>query len=274
MRQEFETRFTVARDRTRLAWHEIGSGPETLVLIQGLGMPGMMWAPLAREIASDGVRVLLPDNRGVGLSSTPRPPYHMHTMASDIRTVLDAAGLDRPLIAGISMGGMIAQHFAIRYADRLSGLMLVATTCGLPHGQFLKPQAIRLLLKTTLMAQRADRDDFTRLLLHEANAHRFDALFQRWGEVLGETPTSRRAFVGHLSAATRHSTGGHLHRIEVPTQVIAGAGDFLIPPRNAEIIASKIPGAELTLVDNAGHVLPFESPDALLDAVTRLRSRV
>ncbi len=271
---EFRTRFTVAPDLTRIAWHEIGDAEETLVLIQGLGMPGRVWDALAVEIAAQGFRVILPDNRGVGLSSVPTPPYDLPTMADDVRAVLDAANVERPLIAGSSMGGMIAQHFALRHAARLSGLLLISTTCGLPHGKFLNPQAIRLLLKTTLMARRANEEDFIQLLLHQDNAHRFDDFFGRLEEVFRETPTRRRAYLGHLLAATRHSTGGRLHQIALPTRVVAGEDDFLIPPANSEIIASKIPGARLRFVDGAGHVLPFERPDALIDEILALRSEV
>lgn len=268
------TRRTRSKDGTRLAWHEVGEGPQTAVLIQGLGMPGRMWSDLAEKLAKNGIRVLLPDNRGVGLSSTPIPPYTLESMADDVIAVLDAANIPNTIVAGISMGGMIAQHVVLRHPERAQGLMLVATTCGLPHGKFLEPQALALLLKTTLFAATAREDDFQRLLLAEVNFHRFPELLERWQAVLGQTPTSRKAFLGHLTAAVRHNTGSRLPSIKVPTEVVAGRADYLMPPRNAEILADRIPDARLTLVKDAGHVLPFENPDALIEAFSSLGNRI
>ncbi|MGA2021450.1 MAG: alpha/beta hydrolase, partial [Candidatus Sulfotelmatobacter sp.] len=112
----------VQNQGTKLYWDEQGRG-EPVLLIMGLGYPSCLWHRTRPVLAQDFRTVAL-DNRGVGLSDVPPGPYSISTMASDAAAVLDAAGVSRAHIFGISMGGMVAQEFALQYPARTRSLIL------------------------------------------------------------------------------------------------------------------------------------------------------
>src|SRR6476659_3223043 len=115
---------------TRIYWEEHGSG-EPLLMIMGLGYALDMWHRTA-PVMSQHFRTILFDNRGVGRSDVPSGPYPIPVMAADAAAVLDAAGVSQAHVMGMSMGGMIAQEFALQYPDRVSKLVLGCTACGGP----------------------------------------------------------------------------------------------------------------------------------------------
>ena len=127
-------RCSVTRRGVSLAYQRRGAGPPVL-LLQGLGMSGAMWLSLPGGLVKSGHLVITPDNRGSGASDAPRLPYTMSTLAADAVAVLDDAGVQRALVAGISLGGMIALRLALDHPERVHGLVLAATTCGLPLGR-------------------------------------------------------------------------------------------------------------------------------------------
>src|SRR5258708_4772752 len=120
----------------------------TVVLGQGLGLWSRFWFKVPERLAQgpDGWRVVVLDNRGVGRSDKPRGPYRMATLADDVAAVLDEARIDRAHVVGISLGGMIAQHVALRHPSRVSGLLLLATTAGLPYARLPRARAIATLV--------------------------------------------------------------------------------------------------------------------------------
>src|ERR1044072_1532546 len=117
-----------ARDAVTLYWETHGTG-DPLLLIMGLGVTLEGWNRLGPALAQHYQTILF-DNRGTGRSDTPPGPYSIPDMAADAAAVLDAAAIDRAHVFGISMGGMIAQEFALRYPDRVRSLILGCTACG------------------------------------------------------------------------------------------------------------------------------------------------
>src|SRR5580658_10137848 len=115
----------------RIFWEEAGAG-EPLLLIMGLGYSHEMWHRTL-PVVSAHYRTILFDNRGVGKSDVPQGAYSVAQMAADAAAVLDAAGIARAHVFGISMGGMIAQEFALNYPERVNRLVLGCTACGGPH---------------------------------------------------------------------------------------------------------------------------------------------
>ena len=115
-------------DGTRIYWEEQGSGPP-LVLIMGLGYTSEMWYRMAPAFARE-YRTIIFDNRGVGQSQVPATAYGINDMAADTAAVMDAAGIESAHVFGISMGGLIAQEFAIRYPERTRSLILGCTHHG------------------------------------------------------------------------------------------------------------------------------------------------
>ena len=135
--------FTVNQG-AKIYWDEVGEG-EPLLLIMGLGYPSCAWHR-TRPVLSKKYRTIALDNRGVGRSDMPPGPYSIALMASDAAAVLDAAGVESAHVFGISMGGMIAQEFALQYPKRVRSLILGCTAAGGPHAVRSEPEATQMLM--------------------------------------------------------------------------------------------------------------------------------
>ena len=244
-----------------------------VVLLQGLGLSSKFWFDIPAALASDPEgprRVLTIDNRGTGKSEAgPRRLWTMATMADDVAAVLDAAEVERASIVGISMGGMIAQHVALRHPDRVRGLVLLATTPGFFAGALPEVRALGRLLSLPFGGKRASRN-LTRLLLPESKWEHAKEIFKDWPRAMKDDPTSAATFLAHLFAASTHLTSLRLGKIKCPTIVVAGELDSLIPIANAKALARGILGAELEIVEGSGHAVFAEDRDLVRRMVGRL----
>jgi pimeloyl-ACP methyl ester carboxylesterase len=252
-----------------------GRGP-TVVLIQGLGLSSRFWFDVPELLADDphGRRhVLALDNRGTGRSEKPRRLWTMGTMADDVVAVLDHAGVDSAFIVGISMGGMIAQHVALRHPSRVRGLVLLATTAGFLLGALPEATALGRLLSLPFGGPRAAKN-LTRLLLPESKWHQAKEIFRDWPNAMRDDPTAPGTFAAHLFAASTHLVTRRLRDIRCPAVVVAGAHDALIPLRNAEVLARGIPNAELEVVADSGHAVFADDRDLVRRMVVRLEKSI
>jgi 3-oxoadipate enol-lactonase len=272
--------FAIGPGEHRIHYREFGSRAHpTLVLIQGLLLDGRFWFELPHSLAADPVmpwHVLVPDNRGVGESALPQRAWTMADMADDIAAVLDAAHVERALVAGISMGGMIAQQVALRHPQRVAGLLLMATWPGLPHGRLPPLRSIGTLVGSSMRRSRrgADIESLARLLLPDHALPEARELMGGWLSLMRDRPPSRATFMGQFGAVGTHSTGGRLDRIAVPVRVVTGDEDRLVPPSNSEILARKIPRAELEILPRVGHAIPLIDREVVQRNVARLRNLV
>src|SRR5271165_1575207 len=137
----------------KIYWDEEGNGAPVL-LIMGLGYTSCMWHR-TRPVLAQQYRTLAFDNRGVGLSDVPPGPYSIATMASDAAAVLDAAGVARAHVFGVSMGGMIAQEFALQYPARTHSLILGCTSPGGPLAVRAESKVIEVLLARGMTPEEA-----------------------------------------------------------------------------------------------------------------------
>jgi pimeloyl-ACP methyl ester carboxylesterase len=222
-------------------------------------------------------RVVLIDNRGTGRSGRPPrlgwPPWTVPSMADDVAAVLEDAKIARAVVVGISMGGMIAQHVALRHPERVSGLLLLNPSPGVGLGTLPGPTAIARLLTIPLGGRRASRN-LMRLLLPESKWDRAREIFRDWPNAMRDDPTDWATFVAHLFAASTHFAAPGLARIACPVIVAAGTDDILLPAKNSETLARRIRTAELELVSGAGHALLAEDRDLLKRLVLRLEQRI
>lgn len=264
---------SVQNKGVRIAYHTRGEGTP-IVLLMGLGLPGVIWGELVDALAERNFFVVIPDNRGTGDSDAPMPPYSMKTMAADVVSVMEDAGVDSAQLVGVSFGGMLAQHVALDYPDRIEGLMLASTTCGLPHGKLPHPRAVWLLLKMAFFPDRMTFEEARQLFCHPDSADTLRAFLERVERQMQEAPTPMRASVGQLGAVIGHSTGARLSELKAPTRICTGDSDILIPPENAEILAELIPGATLTTIPRAGHIALHEYPNVALEQILALRQQV
>jgi pimeloyl-ACP methyl ester carboxylesterase len=230
-----------------------GSG-DPLLMVMGLGASSAAWDPALIAELARSFRVITYDNRGTGLSDKPDIPYSLEMFAADAIALIDSLRLDRIHVFGPSMGGMIAQELALRYAPRLQTVTLGCTTFGGKNAVPPPPESIKLL---TAPRNGASEEEIIRrgwplaysstfLQNHRAD---LEASIPR----LLANPTPVFAYKRHLDATYGLKTYDRLPAITTPTLVITGAEDVLIPAKNSEILASRIPGAKLHIIPGAGH---------------------
>lgn len=253
-----------------------GEAGPAVVLLQGLGLSSRFWFDIPEMLASDPQtprRVIAIDNRGTGRSEKPWRPWTMATMADDVDAVLRDAGVDAAFIVGISMGGMVAQHVALRHPRRVRGLVLLATTAGFLMGALPEAKALGRLLTLPLGGPRAGTN-LVRLLLPESKWERAKEIFRDWPKAMREDPTEPRTFAAHLFAASTHLVAPRLSRIACPAVVVAGSHDMLIPLKNAQVLAARIPQAELEVIEDTGHAVFAEDRDLVRRMVVRLERSI
>ncbi len=237
------------RAGVRLYYETAGTGDQLpLLLSHGFGSSARMWAPNVPALAADR-QVITPDLRGHGRSDAPHDQelYSADAAVDDLAALLDAAGLARAVIGGLSLGGYLSLRFYLRYRDRVAALVLCDTGPGFRNDQ-----------------ARQDWNDYA-----IGQARRLEA---KGLAALGRDQSHHTSAAGVAMAArgilTQHDATviEALPSISVPTLVLVGAQDapFL---GAASYLAAKIPGAVHTVIDNAGHMSNIDAPVAFNDAV-------
>jgi pimeloyl-ACP methyl ester carboxylesterase len=252
-------RRVVAADGTALHVTEQGAGRPVLML-QGLGYASWAWRLQATAVAQVGRAIVL-DNRGSGCSDKPAGPYSMAQLADDAAAVLDDLAAGPALVVGASMGGFVAMTLALRRPDLVSGLVLVATTVG-------GPAAIRVPAETA-DAWRAHAHlppaEFARATMPlsfapgwaEQHPERFESLLA----ARLEHPTPPEAWRAQYDACERHLDGGLPDGpVDVPTHVVHGNLDRVVPYENTEAVLARVPHAEVVTMNNCGHLCWLERP--------------
>lgn len=246
----------------RIYWEEEGSG-EPLLLIMGLGYPLDMWHRV-RPLLTQRFRVIMFDNRGVGRSDVPEPGYALADMASDAVAVLDAAGVGNAHVLGVSMGGYIAQNLALDHPERVSSLILGCTACGGPNAVFAEPEVLEALTTRGSM-EPAEGVRVMIPFIYDDGTPR-EAVEEDLEIRLRTFPTEK-GYVGQLQAIMGLATWERLDQIDVPTLVVHGRNDRLVPHANGEDIARRIPNARLVSLPNASHIFFTDQPAAATAAL-------
>lgn len=199
------------------------------------------------------------DNRGIGRSDAPSPPYSTRVMAADAIAVLDHAGIERAHVFGVSLGGMISQRIAIDHPSRVDRLVLGCTAA---RGRAATPLGATLALArgATMTLAQAMRHTAPWVCSPEFLARRPDVV-ESWIRIATEEPATRSGLVGQATAGLTHDAEAELARIAAPTMVITGDADRLIPARHSYALAARIAGAKLVVLRGAGHDFPTERPD-------------
>jgi 3-oxoadipate enol-lactonase len=244
-------------------WEAGGQGP-AMLLIMGLSFTHDMWYRI-RPALEQRFRVIVFDNRGMGRSSVPDGPYSIAQMARDARSVLRAAGEDSAHVVGASMGGMIAQELALLFPDCVRSLVLGCTAARgflrhLPEFRFLPN------LNCWTSKDRGHRERAVVPMLYASGTEQ--ARIQEDIQKRLGCGWSGQAFLRQFAAILRWSSLRRLSKLRVPTLVVHGDEDRLIPPANGRVLASRIPGAEFQMIRGAGHVLTTDQPDACIELCT------
>jgi 3-oxoadipate enol-lactonase len=240
--------------------------PQTLLMIMGLAGSGAMWFRLLPHIARRH-RAIVFDNRGTGRSSPAHRPLTMADMVGDALAVLDAAGVQSAHVMGASMGGMIAQHLALEHRNRVRSLVLACTTAGgrrePPNLRLTAAALLRPLVgskRTFALVAPALYSPRTRI---EARERLSEDMRIRAADRVGALTLLMQA-----AAIAGHDTRSQLHELGcLPTLVVHGLDDRLVPPEHGRELTSLIPGAQLVEIPGAGHLLATDAEPEVATAV-------
>lgn len=241
-----------------------GSGPP-LLLIAGLASDSQSWLPVLSALAEQ-YTVMLLDNRGVG-RSTQQCEISIELMAADALALLDHLDLHKVHLVGHSMGGMVALETALRWPERVQSMVLLAS-------------AARNLNRNNLLfadwadhcEQGTDQAAWFRTILAWILTDRFFDTTEMVDAVLTYLlaypwPQSAAAFRRQVEALARYDATDRLGQVSVPTCVMAGELDILLPLHCSEQLARQIPGAVLQVIAGAAHSIHTEQPEALVTAL-------
>lgn len=231
-----------------------------LVLLHSLGTQAAVWEPQAEALAAT-TRVIRPDMRGHGLTEVTPGPYTIDGLAADTLATLDALGIHSFHLAGISIGGLIAQAIAARAPARIRALVLVDTALAIPPADLWRARAAQV--------REHGMPSIT------------DPVLARWLTPARQTGpmasalrsmllrTAPEGYAGAAEAIAAADQTAATKQIRLPTHVVVGEGDQATPVAAAQAIADAIPGATLTIIKDAAHIPTIEQADAVT-AVLRL----
>ena len=246
--------------------HEPGAPGEPVLMIMGLGASSRLWFRLLPWIARRH-RAIVFDNRGTGDSSPVRSRLSMKGLAHDARAVLDDAGVGSAHVIGASMGGMIAQHLALEDRASIRSLTLACTTAGgrggVPSWRLLTTAALRPVLGSRRTFPLVAPALYGKATLEERPERVREDLERRL-----EDNTSPITLYAQMGAIAGHDTRSRLRELKgLPTLVVHGLEDNLVPPDRGRQLAKLIPGAELELVPACGHLLTTDAEEQVASAI-------
>jgi 3-oxoadipate enol-lactonase len=243
----------------RLDYQRSGSGPP-LLLIMGMSGTAKHWGEPFLELLRDEFEVITYDHRGVGNSDPVQEKFSIADLARDAAGLLEALDLESAHVMGISMGGMIAQELALANQQSIRTLVLGCTYCG-GEGSVLTSEAVMQKLAQGMSSgerQQAIRGAWEVNVspLFAADPEAYEAFLQ-----IGLTnAVSVAVIMRQMQAIMGHDTSGRLGELKVPTLVIHGTLDEMLPVANGRLIASLIPGSELEIFEDVGHLFFWERP--------------
>ena len=247
-------------DGLTISYRDTGGDSTPVLLIHGFPFNGGMWDPQV-EALGDRWRFVIPDLRGFGGSEAPedRSRYSVDAFASDVRAVLDDAGIDKAVVCGLSMGGYVALAFLRSYKERTAGLVLANT-----RAEADPPEGIE---KRTGQQKQVAGEGIAGLveampnaLTSEKSRSNDPGVVDRVRSVM-DNPAA--GYIGALEAMKqRPDSTPDLAGIDLPTLVVVGADDPLIPPDASRSLHQAIAGSQLVEIPEVGHLSSLEAPEA------------
>jgi 3-oxoadipate enol-lactonase len=252
----------------KLHYEVVGSGP-AILMIHGFTNHGLVWAQQIADLLHAGYRVVMPDLAGHGLSQVADQKTTVDELAQDMVNLLDHLAIDRTIVCGLSLGGMVAQYMAADYPTRVSALV-VANSCVDSTApdvvaannswieMFEKPNGPLLRMQTVWPQMLNER--------YRASPTA-DAFLASWKRINGKIPGS--SFANVARGLQQFKSADRLKNIKIPSLVISGEFDRLFPPVVCKEIANLISGATFAVIGGAGHLSSLDSPKEFNELVLR-----
>ena len=245
-------------------YYEVKGEGIPLVMITGLSDNLDGWDPRLVEELSRKFKLVTFDNRGAGRTDVSDRKYTIKLFADDTTDLMDALGISEAHILGHSLGGMIAQELVLNHPEKVAKLVLCSTCSGgLKDVQSSEEVSKMLTADTTKMSQEEKwrmllplvfTDDFIKQNLN---------FIMQYGQRRLKRPISEEAYMHQLDAIRTFNTYERLHQIKVPTLILHGKKDVLIPSENGAILAETIPNAKLIYFEKSAHILAEEMNEVI-----------
>lgn len=253
----------------RCSFIDAGEG-QTILFVHGFPLSRAIWQPQIEALVKN-YRVIAPDLRGHGESSAPAGVYSMDGFAEDLQALIAERKCGPVVLVGHSMGGYLSFAFYRKYPQSVRALILFCTraTADSEEGKIVREN----------LAQRAEREGPVAVaeqmlpkMLAASAAARLDLVEQVRQIILS---TSLNGLTGSLRGmAARSSSVELLPQINVPTLVVAGEHDAIIPTAESTALAAAIPHAELAVIPEAGHLASLENPDAVIATLRAFLAKI
>ena len=244
-------------------YYEVHGDGFPLLLVAGLGGGSWSWygqVPYFKQ----RYRTISFDNRGAGRSSLPEGPYRMEQLADDARCLLDHLEIEKTFVLGLSMGGMIIQELALMIPQRIQAMFLGCTHAG---GAAMTPPTravMDILVDHAGLTQQQVLEKNVPIFFSETCREQRPEVIAAYNRVQLTAPLQpEEAFRAQLAAIRTYDVSARISRLEVPTMIVTGSEDVLIPPVNARSLAELLPHAELVVIPGAGHALHAECRERL-----------
>lgn len=255
----------------RIAYDINGTG-HPLVFITGVGYGKWFWHKVVPGLA-EKFQVITFDNRGAGDSDKPDGPYTVPMMAADTAGLLDALNITDAYVMGHSLGGYIAQELVITRPDLIGKLILASTNFGGTKVIPITPEGMKVLTDRS-----GDPIELVKRGIAIACAPGFaDRQPQVAQELLqyrrSANPVPPAQYAAQVAAGagtmayTDEQVDARMKAVKVPTLLLFGEFDNVVPPGNADLMAQKIAGAKIKIIPNTGHIFPIEDPKATTEAI-------
>jgi pimeloyl-ACP methyl ester carboxylesterase len=243
---------TVAVDGAQLVYRRIGKG-RPLMVLNGFGATSSDWDPLFIDRLACCNELILLNNRGLGGSTDDGRSFDIAKLAADTARVIESLGIDRASVMGWSMGGFIAQAFALNYANHVDKLVLLSTDPGGIEAALASPDVWSELIDTSGTPNEQAR----RLLFLLFPNDVAESFYREFGDIVAAA----------MDAWHRNGVASQLREIRVPALIATGTEDIVIPASNALKLVNAITGAWLAQFPHGGHAFVAQYPRALADLI-------
>ncbi|MFQ5821681.1 MAG: alpha/beta fold hydrolase [Candidatus Heimdallarchaeota archaeon] len=246
-------------------YYEVRGEGFPLVMIMGISGNVDWWDPLMVQELSKSFKIVLFDSRGAGRTDVSDKRYTIKLFADDTASLMDALGISRAHVFGVSMGGAIAQELVLNHPEKVEKLVLCSTSCG---GTKSVPASEEVL--GTFKADRSElspEEIYRRgvpLLFTEDFIQKNSDLVELFIQRVLKAPISNISFMRRLDAVGEFDTWDRLPQIRAPTLILHGKRDILVPPENGSILAEAIPNAKLVYFEKSAHALIYEEMEKMI----------
>jgi len=213
-------------------------------------------------------KTLLYDNRGIGQTDDIDKQYSIKTLADDITRLIDRLNLGKVNLLGFSMGGMITQELMINYPEKIEKAVIGSTHCGRPKSIMPSKEIFSGPPPFQEGVIPEDRIKYQIPLVYtkdfiKNNPDIIETLIQNYIS----RPIPLKVYQKQINAVLRFKSYKKLPLVQIPTLILHGKDDLLVPPQNAEILFNLLPRAKLKIFENCGHAILIEQTEAVMNAI-------